>query len=81
MGTKLRIKTGKPKKVKPETEIRNLKKRISNLELLCQFAEIPPIIIQLPQLVTKPATINKEDIKWAKQKIKEWDKIKASRKC
>ncbi len=38
-------------KAKPATEIRNLKKRVRELELLCEFAGVPLLTIQIPEVV------------------------------
>lgn len=64
------------KKVKPETEIRNLKKQVEDLRSLCQMAGIPPLIIYFPQLALKGAKISKADKAWAMQKIKEYKSMK-----
>ena len=37
--------------MKPETEIRNLKKRVKELELLCEFAGVPLMTIKMPEIV------------------------------
>ena len=38
-------------KVKPETEIRNLKIRVRALELLCEFAGVPLMTVEMPDIV------------------------------
>ena len=48
--------------MKPETEIRNLKKRVKELELLCKFARVPLIVVELPELV------------FNNEKFKKWDR-------
>lgn len=53
------------KKVKPETEIRNLKKQVSDLRLLCQAAGVPLLITYLPEIYLKR---NKSKISKDKQK-------------
>lgn len=64
--------------VKPETEIRKLKKEITNLRLLCQAAGVPLLAIYLPELVLKKykSTITENDMKWLKEKLKEHKKLK-----
>jgi len=39
--------------MKPETEIKNLKKQVKELRLLCELAGIPPIVIYLPDLALR----------------------------
>ena len=38
-------------KAKPETEIRNLKKRVKDLELICECVGVPLILIEMPELI------------------------------
>ena len=46
------------KRVKPETKIRNLKKRVKELEQLFTLAGIPLIVIHLPEIA-----LNQQDEK------------------
>jgi len=66
------------KKLKPETQIRNLKNRVKDLEELCHLAGIPMLIVVFPELALqkKKQNITKEDIKWAKEKIAKLKKNK-----
>lgn len=69
-------------KIKPQTEIRNLKKDVDNLRELCQIAGIAPIIIYLPELALKRYHGNTKEMKWAKEKMKEFRQIfRKKRKC
>lgn len=70
------------KKLKPETIIRNLKKDVDDLRKLCQMAGIAPILIYLPQLALQRYKEDTEELKWAKQKAKEFKQIfRKKRKC
>lgn len=39
--------------MKPETEIRNLKKQVEDLRKLATLAGVPPIVVYLPELALK----------------------------
>ena len=57
-------------KLKPETEIRNLKKRVKDLKRLLSFAGVPPIVIELPELVFN----NDKFKKWERENTNEKNK-------
>ena len=60
-------------KVKPETEIRNLKKRVKELELLCEFAGVPLMTVEMPEIV-----LNDEKYKlWKKNYDDKYEKDRA----
>ncbi len=69
------------KKVKPETKIRELQKRVKDLESLCDIAGVPLLIVHFPELAIKKlkSNLTKDDVKWAKEKIAEHKKLRKAR--
>lgn len=68
------------KKIKPETEIKNLKADIEKLRTICSMAGVPPLVVYLPDFVLntkeheKLTPAGKRWVKkWAKEKIAEYE--------
>lgn len=67
--------------MKPETEIRNLKKDLQKLRIVAVGFGMPHLVVYLPDLVLKdlkskePRKLNKVQREWLKSKIKEFKKM------
>jgi len=71
------------RKIKPETEIKNLKKELRELRVVCEGFGIPLLIVYCPQIAIKdlkmkePRKLTKTQNEWLKSKIKEFNKLLA----
>jgi hypothetical protein len=69
------------KKIKPETEIRNLKKELQELRVICEGFGMPLLLVYCPQIAIKdlktkePRRLTKSQKEWLKSKIKEFNNL------